>query len=79
MLFWLIILGILFVLWQLVFNGWLWRIILFSAGWVGIYVLLRAYVPDSIHQAIIISNVHYSWAAVIPTIICLLALATTRN
>ena len=79
MIFWIAILICLYLIWTLVFSGLLWKLLLFVGGWVGIYSLLRVYLPDSAQVALILAGHGYSWAAVVPTVICVLALATTRE
>lgn len=70
----------IFILWKLFVEGLLFKIILFCFGWVGIYICLNAYVDGAKQTAITIgTNTHISWAAVVPTIICLLALACSRS
>ena len=78
MIFWLIIIFVLYLIWTLLFSGLLWRLILFFGGWVGVYVLLKVYIPDSAHIAVTVANMTFSWAAVVPTVICLLALFHTE-
>jgi hypothetical protein len=79
MIFWIIVLAFIYLVWLLLFKGFLWKLILFFGGWVGIYVLLRTNFPDSAHTAITLAGGTYSWAAVIPTVICILALAHTES
>lgn len=79
MIFWFIILIVIYLLWLLLVKGALWKLILFFGGWFGIYVFLAINFPKSTLTAITIASTHYSWAFVIPTIICLLALAHTRS
>jgi hypothetical protein len=67
------------IVWFLFIAGFLWRLILFVGGWFGIYALLRIYVPTSAHIALTFGGDAYSWAAVIPTIICIMCLLTTRE
>lgn len=67
------------IVWFLFVVGFLWRLILFVCGWVGAYILLRVYIPDSAHIALTFGGSSYSWAAVIPSIICVMCLLTTRD
>lgn len=62
-------------------DGWLFKIILFFAGWFGLYVALRVYVAGADHIAVTFGTVDptsFTWAAVIPTIICFLCLLCTK-
>jgi hypothetical protein len=78
MVFGLLMLFALYLLWVLFVQGALWKIILFFAGWAGIYFLMRIYVSGADKIAITITDYTFSWAAVIPTVICIFALLTTR-
>ena len=70
---------ILVVLWALFVEGWLWRIILFFSGWFGIFMALNIYVPESRGTAITFDGGGtMSWAAVVASTICIMALLTTR-
>jgi len=79
MIFWAAILLVIYFIWLLLVKGILWKMCLFFGGWIGIYSLLRVYVPDSAHTAITLAGHACSWAALLPTIICILALAHTRS
>jgi hypothetical protein len=69
----------IYLTYKMFVDGWLWKIILFFAGWVGMDVLLRVYAEGSKNTAITFSNgASLAWAELIPTVICLLALMTTR-
>jgi hypothetical protein len=68
----------LYLIWKLFIVGVLWRSLLFFAGWFGIYFLLLANVPDS-HHTILIFDVACSWAAVIASGVCIMALLTTKT
>ncbi len=78
MIFGIAMLIVIYVLWVLFVKGALWKIILFGAGWFGIYMALRIYVEGATNTAVIITGYEFSWAAVIPTIICFMALLTTE-
>lgn len=73
----LLLLGI-YILWELLVDGWLYKIILFFAGWIGLFVLMRTYMEGSTKIAVVINNTGFTWSAVVPTVICFLALLTTR-
>lgn len=75
----LIFLMVIWVLWKMFIDGWLFKAILFFAGWVGLYVLLAVYVDGAKNVAFTMSNgFSMSWAAVVPTIICFLCLLCTK-
>lgn len=78
-LFGLILLVFIYVLWKMFIDGWLFKMILFFAGWVGLYVLMAVYVDGAKSVAFTMSNgFSMSWAAVVPTIICFLCLLCTK-
>ena len=78
-LFVFIILAILYGIWRAFASGWLFRAILFVAGWFGLYVALRIWFDTSEHIALTLGDgTIISWAAVIPTIICSLCLVCTK-
>lgn len=78
MIFGIAMLVVIYILWVLFVKGALWKIILFCAGWFGIYVAMRVYVEGATATIVTIGDVDFSWAAVVPTIICIMALATTK-
>jgi hypothetical protein len=71
---------VLFILWKLFVEGLLFKIIIFAFGWLGMYVWLRGFVPDAMHTAVTLGQ-HFevSWAALVPTVICLCALLFTKG
>lgn len=75
----ILFLGIV-VLYKLLIDGWLFKVPLFFGGWFGIYIWLNMTFVES-HATAITLGVHnnVSWAALIPTIICILALACTKS
>lgn len=80
-LFGLILLATIYTLYKLFIDGWLFKIILFFAGWFGLYIALRIYVEGATNTAITIGikdPISFTWAAVIPTAICFLCLLCTR-
>ena len=78
-LFGIILLFVLYVLYKLFIDGWLFKIILFVAGWAGLYIGMLKYIDGSGKTAIIIGeNTTVSWAVLVPTIICVLALLCTK-
>jgi hypothetical protein len=80
--FGLILLAIIYFLYKLLIGGWLYKTILFFSGWFGIYIILRVYVEGATNTAITINAngpMQFSWAAIVPTVICLLCLMTTKD
>lgn len=75
----IILLFSVYISWQLFVKGILFRIILFFAGWFGIYYLLQSVDGCSNPAFTFGTNTTVSWAAAIPTAICVLALLTTRT
>lgn len=72
-------LAMLYAIYVLLIKGVLWDLILFFGGWFGIYVALRVYVDGATHTAVTISNYQFSWAVVVPTIICVCAMACKES
>lgn len=79
MIFGLFLLFIIFILWMLFVRGILFRLILFFAGWFGITYLLSHYIAGASQPALNSGGYHMSWAALVASIICLLALITTKE
>jgi hypothetical protein len=79
----LIALFIIYVLYKLFIDGWLFKGILFIAGWFGLYIWLFYYVEGGRHIAFTYqgdgANMSFTWASVIPTAVCLMALLCTRT
>lgn len=76
----LVALFFIYILWKLFIDGWLFKSILFFAGWFGIYALMNIYVDGAKHTAITLgSGTIMSWASVVPTVICALCLLCTRT
>jgi hypothetical protein len=79
MIFGIFLLVCLFILWKLFAEGWLFKIILFCAGWVGLFVIMMAYTDCGKNTAVTLGNgTHLSWAFIVPSIICVLCLLFTR-
>lgn len=78
MIFGIILLVVLYFLYALFVEGWLWKSILFFAGWFGIRYLLLAYIPAAAATTLVFSH-PITWAALIATAICLAALLTTKD
>lgn len=69
----------IYLIWKMFIDGWLFKIILFFAGWVGLYVILASSVDGAKNVAITLSNgFTISWAAIVPTGVCLLCLLCTK-
>ena len=76
-----ILLAAIYILWKLFIDGWLWKIILFFGGWFGIYMACRIYVDGAMKTAITVGTdnpVAFSYAAVIPTFVCFMALLYSK-
>jgi hypothetical protein len=62
---------------MLLIKGWLWKIIICIFGWIGLYgYLVSNWDLDKISP---FKDNFMSWAAIIPTIIVMLAMAYTRD
>lgn len=73
----LVMLLAIYLLWKMFVDGWLFKSILFFAGWFGLFIGLHIAGVDG--TAFTLSDgTTISWAAVIPTVICMLALLCTR-
>jgi hypothetical protein len=68
----------IFFLWKLLVDGWLYKVILFFAGWVGLYVICNAFLEGGKRTAVTVGGQGYSLSFVIATGICVLCLLTTR-
>jgi hypothetical protein len=76
----IIILIGLYIAWKLFIDGWLFKIPVFIFGWIGMYMCLSIWVHESRSIAMTLGqSTTISWAAVIPTVICVLCLACTRE
>ena len=80
--FGLTLLAIIYTLWKLFVDGWLYKIILFFAGWFGLWVAMLVWVDGAKNVAITIGTgpdpTTFTWAAVVPTVICFMALLHTK-
>jgi hypothetical protein len=79
MIFGVVFLMIIYLLWVLVVQGALWKIIVGFFGWLGMHSALMIYFPESSHICITISGSSFTWAQVIPTIVVFLATAYTKE
>jgi len=73
-----VLLAAIYIVYKLFIDGWLFKIVLFFAGWFGLYVLIHGMAGGSNTPMTIGSN-NISWAFIIPTVICFLALLCTRT
>jgi hypothetical protein len=78
MIFGIVLLIALWLIYTLFVEGFLWKSILFFAGWFGIRYLLLAYAPSSV-QTTLVFNHPITWAAVIASGVCFMCLLTTKN
>jgi hypothetical protein len=78
----LIALIVIYILYKLFIDGIIFKIILFFAGFFGLYVGIRAYFPEwALHTAVSLGDppTHFSYAIVIPTIVCVLCLLCSHT
>ena len=67
----------IYILYKLFIDGWLFKIPIFFAGWVGMIIILKVLGVRGV--AFTLENgTQVGVATVISTVICLLALVTTR-
>ncbi len=78
MIFGIALLIALYIIYMLFIEGFLWKSILFFAGWFGIRYLLLTYAPGTAQTTLIFSH-SVSWAAIVATGICFMALLTTKD
>jgi len=78
MIFGIAMLVVIYILWVLFVEGALWKIILFFAGWFGIYLGMKVYIDGAEKICMTITDYDFSWAAVVPTVVCIMALLTTK-
>lgn len=79
MVFGIAMLVAIYILWQLLIKGLLWKTILAIGGWISIYVFLEKSYDWAAHSGIIISNNLISWSIIIPSFIVLMAMAYTKE
>lgn len=76
----LVVLLILAILaFQLIWRGWLWKLVLLIVGPLCIYYTLHHAYPTSNHTAFIIADYHISWAVLLPAALITLVLITSRK
>lgn len=82
MIFGIVLLVAIYILWKMFVDGWLFKIILFFAGWVGLYVICAAYLESGRNTAVTVGTGagahHFSVAFVVATVICALCLLCTK-
>ena len=79
MMFLLILLALIFFVWKLFVDGWLFRLILFGAGWFGLYFGLHFFTIWGNQCPMMLGDSNVSWAILVPTIVCFLSLLTTKT
>ena len=67
----------IYILYKLFIDGWLFKIPIFFAGWIGMILILKMMGVRSVAFTLE-SGTQIGVATVISTVICLLALVTTR-
>jgi len=78
LIFGFILLFIIYCTYKLFATGFLFKAILFVAGWFGLYIAIEAYCDWGSNIAITISDKQFSWAGVIPTLVCALVLLNVK-
>jgi len=79
MIFGIFLLLLIIAIYFLLFKGWLFKLALFFFGWLGLCAALWAWFPNSHHAAFTTAGGNpCPWAVLIPTIVCLLAMLTTK-
>lgn len=76
MFFGLIMLLVLYILYLLLVKGALWKLILAFFGWIGLYIFLAQF-PGCREYPL--HNDAITWAALIPTVVVLLAMLSTKE
>lgn len=76
MVFGICLLIAIYLLYVLLVKGALWKIILGAFGWAGMYWWLKSIPACNEHP---FNNDTFSWAVVVPTIIVLLAMMSTKE
>jgi len=64
----------IFLTYKLLITGWLYKIILFFAGWIGLFIVLYPLGMSSIT----LSGSPVPWSFIVATGVCFLALLTTK-
>ncbi len=77
MVFGIAMLVVIYVLWVLLVKGALWKLILGGFGWFGVYMFLS--IQFHLDRESPFKDNSMSWAAIIPTILVILVLASTKD
>ena len=75
----LVLLVAIYVVYKLLITGWLYKSILFIFGWLGLYIVIYVFTENGSNTPMTVGSNSISWAFIIPTVICFLALLTTRT
>lgn len=67
------------IVWYLLVEGGLWKIIIGIAGWFGLHIGMQLYFPSSINECLSYKGHSFSWSEVIPTFILLMAMLYTKE
>lgn len=59
-------------------KGYLWKLLILIFGFFGLHLFLDKYLPESNSTLLIILNHEISWAIVVPAILVILVLATSK-
>jgi hypothetical protein len=76
-IFGLVLLFGIYILYKLFIDGWLFKIPIFFAGWIGMIIILKMLGVRAVAFTMS-GGTEIGVATVISTVICLLALVTTR-
>jgi hypothetical protein len=72
------VLVIIYILYELLVKGLLWKIIFVVSGWAALYVYLKG-IFEFQSCPLTISDYTFSWAFIAPTILVMLVLAYTKE
>lgn len=75
---WICIGLVALAIYLLFIEGIFWKLIVLFFGWIGLYSYLERSFPASKATFMTIMGCHISWSILIPTVIVILAMATTR-
>lgn len=79
MIFGFCLLAAIIVLWTLLVEGVIWKLIVLIGAWFGICLALEKYFPSSSSVCFIFDTYSFTWSQVIPSVICLLAISYTKE
>lgn len=74
-----VLLIIIFALYKLLVEGWLWKIILGIFGWIGLYWALLEYFPESKNTCLTFQTWNICWAAAIASVVLIMAMFNTES